>query len=500
MSHSKFANNRMDANGKKSSSSFVSSRKSVKETKVAVVGGGLVGSMMACFLAKRGYKVELFEMRKDPRKSEHVAGKSINLALSERGRSALRLLGLEEEILQKYSIRMYSRMIHEINGRTRTIPYGTRSDEFILSVGRRFLNELLLTEAEKYSNVSIKFEHKLIDANLRDGQLKFNWEKPNSFGDDDHQGDGEQKNQTDVEVDVILGCDGAYSAVRRHMIKLLLLDYSQKYIEHGYLELCIPPTKEGDFAMPPNHLHIWPRDEFMMIALPNLDRSFTVTLFMPFKNFEMIQTETDLLDFFRKYFNDSIPLLTRDGLCQTFFNTKPSPLISIKCRPYNFENKALLMGDAAHAMVPFYGQGMNCGFEDCLELDLILEQSNKPLGSVLGEYTTKRVDNCHAIIDLAMYNYIEMRALVNRKTFLLRKSFDNLMHRMFPNFWTPLYSMVTFSRTPYHKCIQDKKWQDEIINRSLVILAIFFAFLLYIFVAKYLDTDSMILGRSHFHK
>lgn len=265
------------------------------------------------------FKVELFEMRKDPRKSEHVAGKSINLALSERGRSALRLLGLEEEILQKYSIRMYSRMIHEINGRTRTIPYGTRSDEFILSVGRRFLNELLLTEAEKYSNVSIKFEHKLIDANLRDGQLKFNWEKPNSFGDDDHQGDGEQKNQTDVEVDVILGCDGAYSAVRRHMIKLLLLDYSQKYIEHGYLELCIPPTKEGDFAMPPNHLHIWPRDEFMMIALPNLDRSFTVTLFMPFKNFEMIQTETDLLDFFRKYFNDSIPLLTRYFLKKKIF-------------------------------------------------------------------------------------------------------------------------------------------------------------------------------------
>ena len=253
-------------------------------------------------------------MRNDPRKSEHVVGKSINLALSERGRSALRSLGLEKEIMEKYSIKMYSRMIHDLNGQKRIIPYGTRPDQYILSVSRRFLNELLLSKAEKYENVHIHFEHKLLQANLKQGHLTFqamidnnnnNVDNDNAFNDKQgkqQQSPHQHSKQVESNSDIILGCDGAYSAVRRHMIKLLLLDYSQKYIEHGYLELCIPPTKSGDYAMEPNHLHIWPRGEFMMIALPNLDRSFTVTLFMQFKIFERLTDETKLLNFFEKYF------------------------------------------------------------------------------------------------------------------------------------------------------------------------------------------------------
>ena len=263
--------------------------------------------------------MDLYEMRNDPRKSEHVVGKSINLALSERGRSALRSLGLEKEIIEKYSIKMYSRMIHDLNGRKRIIPYGTRPDQYILSVSRRFLNELLLSKAEKYENVHIHFDHKLLQANLKQGHLTFQAMIDNDINIDDNifndkhekQQSPHHPKQVESYSDIILGCDGAYSAVRRHMIKLLLLDYSQKYIEHGYLELCIPPTKSGDYAMEPNHLHIWPRGDFMMIALPNLDRSFTVTLFMQFKIFEELTDQTKLLNFFQKYFPDSIPLLTK---------------------------------------------------------------------------------------------------------------------------------------------------------------------------------------------
>ncbi|OTF81139.1 kynurenine 3-monooxygenase-like protein [Euroglyphus maynei] len=451
--------------------------------RVAVVGGGLV---------------DLYEMRNDPRKAKHVIGKSINLALSERGRSALRSLGLEREIVEKYSIKMYSRMIHDLNGHKRIIPYGTNEDQYILSVSRRFLNELLLNKAEKYENVRIHFKHKLLQANLKQGHLTFQSNIDNNNNDDDDDDDEsfndkhqQQQQQVESNSDIILGCDGAYSAVRRHMIKLLLLDYSQKYIEHGYLELCIPPDEStNDYRMEPNHLHIWPRGDFMMIALPNLDRSFTVTLFMQFKWFDELDNEKKLLNFFQKYFPDSISLLTREGLIRTFFSTKPSPLISIKCKPYNYEDKVLLMGDAAHAMVPFYGQGMNCGFEDCIILDELLDQhGNDKLNSVLDIFTEKRVDNCHAIIDLAMYNYVEMRDLVNKRSFLIRKTFDNLMYRLFPTIWIPLYSMVTFSRQPYQRCIRDKRWQDEMIDRIGKFSLIIFTILMFFIVTKMFDNN-----------
>lgn len=248
----------------------------------------------------------MFEMRNDPRKSVHVVGKSINLALSERGRSALRSLGLEKQILEEYSIQMRARMIHDLDGKRREIPYGTK-DQYILSVSRRLLNELLISEAEKYKNVTVHFNHKLSSANLESGQMSFQKTEPSTTEEEE----GDRAGRVDKQADIILGCDGAYSAIRRHLIKLLLLDYSQKYIEHGYLELCIPPTESGDFAMPPNYLHIWPRGSFMMIALPNLDRSFTVTLFMPFKIFDQLVDDGKLFRFFETNFPDSLPLLTR---------------------------------------------------------------------------------------------------------------------------------------------------------------------------------------------
>ncbi|KAI2802292.1 hypothetical protein RDWZM_010281 [Blomia tropicalis] len=454
---------------------------------VAIVGGGLVGSMASCFLARRGYKVDVYEMRDDPRQMEHVVGKSINLALSERGRRALRTLGLEDRILDQYSTKMYARMIHDQSGSIRTIPYG-RPDQYILSIGRRFLNELLINEAEKSDNVQCHFGHKLINSgHIQDGELHF------------------QTNEIDehkmVQADIIIGCDGAHSAVRRAMTKLLLLDYSQKYIEHGYIELSIQPTDDGQYAMEPNYLHIWPRGTFMMIALPNLDRSFTVTLFMPFDRYKEITDRRMLLQFFEKHFPDSIPLLTKDGLCKAFFSGSPSPLISIKCSPYNYKDRILLMGDAAHAMVPFYGQGMNCGFEDCLVLDELLQRyGDDRLGSILKHYTTERVDNCHSINDLAMYNYVEMRDLVNRRSFLWRKRFDNWMHTLFPSLWIPLYTMVTFTRTPYGKCIRDKSWQDDMIDRFLKLILFGFGLGCLILLSTMLDTNPTLNPSTMFTK
>ncbi|XP_046652495.1 kynurenine 3-monooxygenase-like [Daphnia pulicaria] len=422
-----------------------------KKLKIAVVGGGLVGSLQACYMAKRGHQVELYELRDDIRTMEHVPGKSINLAMSIRGRSALREVGLEDEIIKNHGLPMEARMIHRLDGSTYQIPYGKKG-QCIYSVGRRFVNEVLLNAAEKLPNVSFNFSHKLVNSDLDKGTMTFT----NKSGE-----------LVEAQADLILGTDGAYSAVRKQFMKRPRFNYQQEYIPCYYLELCIPPTASGNFAMNPKCLHIWPRGSFMMIALPNQDASWTVTLFMPHDKFEALTTPEELLAFFKTYYPDAIPLIGKDRLVKDFFSIKPSGLISVKCYPHH-AGKALLLGDAAHAMVPFYGQGMNCGFEDCLVLNEFLNQlGDHNLEKVLPAYTEHRHVDAHAICDLALYNFIEMRDLVNRFSFLARKRFDNTMHWLFPNWWVPLYTSVTFSRMRYHLCIENKKWQDRGVRKLL---------------------------------
>ncbi|XP_041865514.1 kynurenine 3-monooxygenase-like [Melanotaenia boesemani] len=418
---------------------------------VAVVGGGLVGSLNACFFAKRGFDVEVFESREDIRKAKIVKGRSINLALSHRGRQALKHVGMEEKIVSQ-GIPMHARMIHSLSGKQSPIPYGKKG-QYILSVDRANLNKQLLTEAEKYSNTKLNFDHKLQNWNPETGLMTFV---------------RSDESREQIHADLIVGCDGAFSAIRKQFLRRSRFNYSQTYIPHGYMELTIPPIN-GEFAMKPNYLHIWPRNTFMMIALPNLDKTFTCTLFMPFEEFEKITTGDEVIEFFQNYFPDSIPLIGVEALKRDYFRLPAQAMVSVKCSPYHIGDKCVLMGDAAHAVVPFYGQGMNAGFEDCIVFDEIMDQFNEDFSAVLPEYTRVRVPDDHAIADLAMYNYVEMRAHVNSKWFLFRKYVDNVLHFLMPKAIIPLYTMVTFTRTRYHVAVERWHWQNKVINYSLLL-------------------------------
>uniref|UniRef100_A0A3B3YVZ2 FAD-binding domain-containing protein n=1 Tax=Poecilia mexicana TaxID=48701 RepID=A0A3B3YVZ2_9TELE len=258
--------------------------------------------------------------------------------------------------------------------------------------------------------------------------------------------------KTQTQADLIVGCDGAFSAVRKQFLRRSRFNYSQTYIPHGYMELTMPP-RNGEFAMKPNYLHIWPRNTFMMIALPNLDKTFTCTLFMPFEEFEKISTGDEVIEFFQKYFPDAIPLIGAATLRRDYFRLPAQAMVSVKCSPYHIGDKCVLMGDAAHAVVPFYGQGMNAGFEDCIVFDEIMNQFNEDFSAVLPEYSRVRVPDDHAIADLAMYNYVEVIQ------FLL-----HMLHMFFSN--------VTFTRTRYHVAVERWHWQDKVINRGLLLGAV----------------------------
>ena len=420
--------------------------------KTVVVGGGLVGSLQALLLSKRGFNVKLYESRQDIRKASEFSGRSINLALSFRGRQALKTIGLETTVLDS-AIPMYARMIHSVAGKTTSQAYG-KSTQCIYSVDRRKLNELLLDEADRNPNISLNFEHKLVRASLKDKELTFS--------------KGKEDNEVTVNADFVFGCDGAYSTVRRQMMRWGRLNYQQEYIDHGYKELTMPPSTSGDFAMPPNYLHIWPRGNFMMIALPNRDCSFTLTMFMPYDVFEAIETEEDLLAFFMKNFADSVDKIGVERLVHDYFKNPIGRLMSVKCYPHFMAGSVMIMGDASHAVVPFYGQGMNAGFEDCLIYYEFLGQESNNLWKAAALYSKSHWRDCHAIADLSLYNYHEMRSHVNSRLFVLRKKVDNFLHLLFPRIFIPLYTMVAFTRIPYHVIVERNQTQRRIVTGLLV--------------------------------
>lgn len=339
-----------------------------------------------------GHQVDMYEYREDIRKSELVQGRSINLALSQRGRRALAAVGLEEKVLAT-AIPMRGRMLHNVRGRTSIVLYDPCTQQCLYSVSRKQLNEMLLNACDAFPNIRCHFEHKLASANINEGHMEFKRKLEHPL--------------VAASADLIVGCDGAFSTLRQQLVRTPGFNYSQEYISTGYLELCIPPGKNGEFQMPANYLHIWPRDAFMMIALPNQDKSFTVTLSMPFEVFASIKTHQQLIDFFREHYVDALPLIGEEQLIKDFFKTRPQHLLSVKCKPYHFADKALILGDAAHAMVPYYGQGLNAGMEDLTLLTAILEQQ-LPLQEALAKFSESRWQDAYAICDLAMYNYVEV--------------------------------------------------------------------------------------------
>ncbi len=424
----------------------------MQSKKISIVGAGLIGSLLAIYLWRQGHKVTVFERRPDLRKADISAGKSINLALSNRGWKPLKEVGLEEELL-KMIIPMKGRIMHSTAGHLTFQPYG-KEGQVINSISRGGLNALLMNKAEQMG-VAFKFEHQCTDVVFDKTLLEIS----------------HKENQLKVTSDLIFGTDGAFSAVRGAMQKQDRFTYSQSYILHGYKELVIPATTSGDFAINKNGLHIWPRGKYMLIALPNLDASFTVTLFLPFEakdySFKNLNTGGQILSFFRKVFPDALQYMPT--LLDDFRVNPASSLVTVKSYPW-VKNKTMVLGDAAHAVVPFYGQGMNCGFEDCFELNKTIEKYGGDWEATFKAFNASRPQNTNAIADLALENFVEMRDKVGNESFLLRKKIEAHLHKLYPNQWIPQYSMVTFNDTiSYAHAMEVGKFQQQVMDKVMLV-------------------------------
>lgn len=420
---------------------------------IAIMGAGLVGSLLSLYLAKRGHRVDLYERRPDLRKNTIDGGRSINLALSDRGWRALKGIGIEEEV-RKVAVAMHGRMMHDEQGKLTYQPYG-KEGQAIYSVSRGGLNIALMNLSEPNPDITYHFGYQATDVNLHSNQVQLR--------------NIESGEVSTIQPDLLFGADGAYSVVRGAMQKTERFNYEQSYLEYGYKELTIPATADGNWAIEKNALHIWPRGNYMMIALPNIDGSFTCTLFFPYegeRSFAAIKTEADLLAFFNEVFPDAVPLMPE--LVQDYFEHPIGSLVTIKCFPWSFEGKSLLIGDASHAVVPFYGQGMNAGFEDITVLDQMLEQFDGQSWEELFEaFELRRKPNADAIADLAVMNFIEMRDKVADPRFLLRKKIEAKISEQYPDKWLPMYGMVTFSDFPYSYALETGQKQDKIMKKVM---------------------------------
>ncbi|MCU0357326.1 MAG: FAD-dependent monooxygenase [Cyclobacteriaceae bacterium] len=422
----------------------------MKETKnIAIVGAGLVGSLLSIYLAKRGYSVSVYERRLDMRKHNIHGGRSINLALSNRGIRALEKVGLAD-VLKANAIPMHGRMVHDENGNTNFQPYG-KEGEYINSVSRGGLNMVLMTEAEKFG-VEFYFEHRCLGIDFKENEITLQ----------------EYEAVKRKKFDVIIGSDGAFSAVRGAMQTTDRFEFSQSYIEHGYKELRIPASDTGEFLMEPHALHIWPRESYMLIALPNPDNTFTCTLFLPFEgpvSFSQLNSEETIKNFFEKNFPDAFTKMPT--LLEDFRDNATSSLVTIRCYPW-VRNKTLLIGDAAHGIVPFYGQGMNAGFEDCRVLDELLDEHQDKWKKVLPVFQEQRKPDADAIAQLALDNFIEMRDKVADEDFLLQKKIEARLHEKYPDRWIPLYTQVTFrDDIRYSEALAAGKKQQRIMDELL---------------------------------
>ncbi|MEV0385175.1 NAD(P)/FAD-dependent oxidoreductase [Nonomuraea sp. NPDC050643] len=421
---------------------------------VTIVGAGLVGCLLACFLARRNHTVTLYERRPDPREEGPDRGRSINLAISERGIDALRRLGLDGKVLHT-ALPMPGRMMHAPDGTLTFQPYSADRSHAINSIGRADLNRRLLDAATALPGVEVRFGHRLTGLDERTGRLEF------------------EHGRTEP-ARVVIGADGAYSAVRARLQQVPGVNFSQEYLDYGYKELSIP-ARNGAFAMDPGALHIWPRGRSMMIALPNPDRSFTCTLFWPHETLTALDTPQRIRAYFAQHYPDAFELMP--DLVPAFRDNPVGHLVTMRCSPWHVTTGAAaigLVGDAAHAIVPFYGQGANCGFEDCVELDRCLDEADDDFPRALELFERRKADT-DVIARLALDNFVEMRDKVGSRAFLAGKRLEHALERVLPGY-ASRYELVSFSTTPYAQVERRVTRQRRLVaGAAAALLALAFA-------------------------
>jgi kynurenine 3-monooxygenase len=424
------------------------------EESVAVVGAGLAGCLLATLLGRRGIPVTVYERRPDPRVAGAERGRSINLAVSARGLAALERVGLRDEALGR-ALPMHGRMVHPIEGRQSFRPYSADGQRAINSISRAELNSTLLDTAEKTDGVTLRFEHRLTRVDLDAGRLHV--ETPSGA--------------VAETAGIVLASDGSYSAARRAVTFRQGFDFSQDYLEHGYKELTIP-DRDGEFALDPDALHIWPRGSSMMIALPNLDRSFTCTLFWPKEELTALRTDREIIDYFRAHYPDVVDLMPT--LADDFLHNPDGALVTVRCWPWVHHGEAAtlaLVGDAAHAIVPFFGQGANCAMEDCIEIDRCLTEAGGDWPRALAAYEQRRKANCDTIAELALDNFVEMRDRVNSPVFRAKTAAEHWLERRLPGRYVSRYELVSFTTIPYAEIPQRMRRQNVVTAAAAGVMA-----------------------------
>ncbi|MER3373485.1 MAG: NAD(P)/FAD-dependent oxidoreductase [Allomuricauda sp.] len=418
--------------------------------KIAIIGSGLVGSLLAIYLRKRGHSVTVFDRRPDIRTIK-FSGRSINLAMSNRGWRSLRKVGLEDRI-KEIALPLDKRAMHVNEKPVYFQKYG-KEGEAIWSISRGILNKKMIDLAEEAGTV-FRFNEKVWDVDLPEAKI--------------YTGESEKSEWKEYQYDIIFGCDGAFSRVRHKMQRRSRFDYSQDFIDVGYKELTIPANEDGTHKLDKNSFHIWPRGKFMLIAMPNIDGSFTCTLFLPFEgeiSFESITTEDEARSFFRTYFPNVKKNI--ENLSQDFFKNPTSAMVTMKCYPWTYWDKVALVGDSAHAIVPFYGQGMNAGFEDIYVLNELMETHGDDWETIFRQYQEKRKPNADAIAELSYRNFVEMSSKTADPKFLLQKKIEKWFSSKHPDKWIPVYSRVTFSERPYAEALAIGDRQEEIMQEVL---------------------------------
>lgn len=422
--------------------------------RVCVVGAGLVGSLLSSFLAREGHDVHLFDRQADPRRGRRASGRSINLTICERGFAALDRVGAGDRV-REISVPCYGRYIHSVDGTVDYQPYGNRR-EAIHSVARNELNDVLIDLALTQRGIHVHFEEKCLEVDLEAPEVAFQSLRTNEV--------------TRFRADRVFGADGANSRVRSAMQLVPGFRQRQEFFEQAYKEISVPPAACGDWALPADAIHIWPRRHYMLIGFPNRDQTFTFALHMPFEgepSFASIRTPEALLELFRRSFPDALPYVP--NLVEDYFGRPESKMITVRCAPWIHGERVALIGDAAHAIVPSYGQGANCGFEDCSVFYDCLLGAAGDWGQALRDYEASRKPNADAIAELALEHFHELRDFVGSSEFLLRKELERWVNDLYPDRYAPLYSLISFTNVPYAESMRQDREQRTLVDRLLEI-------------------------------